>query len=423
MSVVDVLLDLFRSEEEQAAFADDPSAYLESHGLEGITADDVLAAMPDVCAQLPPEQADVLRTSYGIAADAPTSGGSSGGSSGGGSSQVDIDPQAGDVPPPPVPDPADSPLEQVVQQINHYTTVVNISDQTFVDNDITTIDDRDTTVDNSVNQNIEAFGDVNQTFDNDIVSGDGAVAAGDASQVNTGDGAVQAGGDITDATIATGDVQGSVTGDVTDSVVGDGNQVVDDSTVGAVTFGEGDATNVAAENAVLGDGTIVDGGEGDIAFNQGDGDLTQIEGSTLSESVVGGGTVQSNDADISATDGSSVAFGDGSDADSGDVDIDGNYGTVQVAGDGATQAATTDNSISDSGNTTVDYSDNSVDNSLDYSDNSVDNSVDTAVDYSDNSVDYSDNSVDTSVDTSDNSINTYTDQSDDDVADIDVALG
>ena len=387
MSVADFLLDLFRSEEEQAAFADDPAAYLEAHGLEGITADDVLAAMPEVCAQLPEEQAEVLRTSYGIAADAPDAGGSSGGSSSSSSSsQVDIEVSEGEVPPAPTPDPADSPLEQVVQQVTHYTTVINVNDQTFIDNDITTIDDRDTTVDNSVNQNIEAFGDVNQTFDNDVVSGDGAVAAGDASQVNTGDGAVQAGGSISDTTVATGDVGGSVTGDVSDSVVGDGNQVIDDSVVGAAAFGGGDATNVAAENAVLGDGTLVAGGEGDIAFNQGDGDLTQIEDSTLNESVVGDGTVQSNDVDIATSDGSSVAFGDGSDADSGDVSVSGNYGTVQVAGDDASQAATTDNSVNDSFNTDLDYSDNSVD---------------------------------TAVDASDNSINTYTDQSDDDGIDID----
>ena len=44
--------------------------------------------------------------------------------------------------------------------------------------------------------------------------------------------------------------------------------------------------------------------------------------------MVGDGTVQSNDADITADDGSSVAFGDGSTAtaETQDVDIDGNYG-------------------------------------------------------------------------------------------------
>ena len=91
----------------------------------------------------------------------------------------------------------DQPLHQ-----RHQTT-----DQSFEDNDVTNIDDRDTTVDSSVNQNITAFGDVNQDFDNDVVSGDGAVAAGDNAQVNTGDGAVQAGDDIEDSNVATGNVE------------------------------------------------------------------------------------------------------------------------------------------------------------------------------------------------------------------------
>ena len=104
-----------------------------------------------------------------------------------------------------------------------------------------------------MNQNITAFGDVNQDFDNDVVSGDGAVAAGDDAQVNTGDGAVQAGGDIEDSNVVTGDVEGSVLADdISDSVVGDDNQVISDSTVGAASFGEGDATNVEADNAAPG---------------------------------------------------------------------------------------------------------------------------------------------------------------------------
>jgi hypothetical protein len=405
MSLLDTLVGIFSNEEDAEAFQADPEGFLAENGLGDITSQDITAEMPRVLESL---QGNSGGATQGGAATFASSGNvtlpppPAGGGEGGGA--------------------AEGGLSGAIESINHYTNVLNVNTQTFEDNDITTIDDADTTVDNSVNQNIEAFGDVNQDFDNDVVSGDGAVAAGDASQVNTGDGAVQAGGDITDATIATGDVQGSVTGDVSDSVVGDENQVIDDSTVGAAAFGGGDATNVAAENANLGDGTIVEGGQGDLAFNQGDGDLTQIEDSTLSESVVGGGTVQSNDVDIAAGEGSSVAFGDGSDADSGDVSVSDNYGTVQVAGDGASQAATTDNSISDSGNYTVDASDNSVDNSLDYSDNSVDASVTTDLDYSDNSVDYSDNSVETTVDSSDNSIDTYTDQSDDDGLDVDAAI-
>ena len=404
MSVIDVLLDLFRNEESQADLAESPSDFLEANGLEGLTAEEVLAAMPGVCAALPPEQADALRTAYGLS-DAGAAGTATmaAASAGGDGSSFDIDPPSG----PPVVDPGGHPVEQVLQQLNYFTTVSNNTNQTFEDNDVTNIDDADTTVDASVNQNITAFGDVNQDFDNDVVSGDGAVAAGDDAQVNTGDGAVQAGDDIEDSNVVTGNVSDSVLADdISDSVVGDGNQVIDDSTVGAASFGEGDATNVEADNAVLGDGTLVDGGEGDITLNQGEGDVTQIDDSTLSESVVGDGTVQSNDVAIDADDGSSVAFGDGSTstAETQDVDIDGNSGTVQVADDG-TQTGATDSSVNDSGNVTDSgnldvYSvDNSVDNSVDYevegsfndsSDNSVDNSFtdssggDTTVDVHDN---------------------------------------
>ena len=243
MSVIDTLLDLFRSEETQAELAESPADFLEANGLEGLTAEQVLAAMPDVCAALPPEQAEVLRTAYGISGAAGTATASAA-ASGGGRATFDIDPSSGPAGPPPV-DPGADPIEQVVQQLNYFTTVTNTTNQSFQDNDVTNIDDSDTIVDNSVNQDITAFGDVDQTFDNDVVSGDGAVAAGDDAQVNTGDGAVQAGGDIEDSNVVTGDVEGSVLADdISDSVVGDDNQVISDSTVGAASFGEGDATNV-----------------------------------------------------------------------------------------------------------------------------------------------------------------------------------
>lgn len=368
MSVVDLLLDLFRSEEQQAAFADDPSSYLAEHAPDGLTAADVLAAMPGVCAALPPEEAAALRSAYGLSGSEP-------GAPGGSSQPLDVTPPV-DVPPPPAPDPGADPLEQVIQQINYYNNVVNLNQQSFEDNDVTTIDDRDTTVDNSVNQNITAFGDVNQDFDNDVVSGDEAVAAGDNAQVNTGDGAVQAGDDITDSTIATGDVGGSVTGDVYDSVVGDGNQVIDDSIVGAASFGEGDATNVVAQNANVGDGTQIVGGEGDVNANLGDGDFTQIDDSTLSESVVGDGTVESNDITVDADDGSAVSFGDGdATGENQDVDIEDNYGTVQVAGDESTQSVATDNSVNDSFNTEVDDADTTITDSFNSDDDFVDASI------------------------------------------------
>lgn len=382
MSLLDTLISIFTDNDTRAAFQDDPEGFLNQNGLGNVTSQDIQAEMPRVLSAI----------------QGNTGGAAQGGVANfAGSGNVTL-------PPPPASSGggglAEGGLQGAIESINHYTNVLNVTNHRFEDNDTTFVDDRDTTVDNSVNQNITAFGDVNQDFDNDVVSGDGAVAAGDDAQVNTGDGAVQVGGDVSDATIATGDVGGSVTGDVTDSVVGDGNQVIQDSDVGAVSFGDGDATNVEAENAVLGDGTIVDGGEGDIAFNQGDGDLTQIEDSVLSESVVGDGTVQSNDVAISAEDGSAVAFGDGADAGSGDISIEGNSGTVQIADDGATQTGVTDNSIADSFNTEVQYTDNSINDSFDTTD-----SFNTELDYSDNSVD-----------------NSYTDASDDDVVDVDASV-
>jgi hypothetical protein len=334
MSVIDLLLDLFRSEEQQEAFAADPVAFLAEHAPDGLTADDVLAAMPGVCAALPPAEAAALRTAYGLSPTGSSSG-STPGSSGPGTA------------PPPAPDPGSTPLEQVIQQINHYTNVVNQNYQSFEDNDTTVINDNDEIIDNSVNQNVTAFGDVNQSFDNDVVTGDGNALGGDGSVVNSGDGAVQNTGIIADSTIATGDVGGSVTGDNYDSIVGDGNQVIDDSIVGAAAFGEGDATNVVAQNANVGDGTQVVGGYGETNVNTGDGDFTQIENSNLNESVVGDGTVVSNDVDIDADDGAAVAFGDGAQATGSnqDVDIEGNYGTVQVAGDNSNQLGVTDNSV------------------------------------------------------------------------------
>jgi hypothetical protein len=388
MSVIDFLLDLFRSEEQQAEFAQDPTSFLAENAPEGLTADAILAAMPGLCAALPEDQAQALRTAYGL-------DGSSGGGAGGfGPGDGSGGPGAG-FPPPPTPDPGDSPIEQLVQQINYYTNIVNTTNQT--------IDDRDTTVDNSVNQNIEAFGDVNQDFDTDIVSGDGAVSnEGDGAQINTGDEAIQVGDDVNDSTLNTGNVGGSVTGDNEDSIVGDNNEAIIDSTVGAAAFGDGDATNVTAQNANVGDGVQVNDSE-DVNVNDGGGDLFDIENSDIEESQIGGSgnTLQSNDTDIDidADDGSAVAFGSGSEADAQqqNVDIDDVDGNVQVTGDDGTQL------VDESTNVDIDDSFNQVDQSVNDSYN-VDDS---------GNIDASDDDV---IDV-DNSAN-QNDLSDDDVIDI-----
>ena len=80
------------------------------------------------------------------------------------------------------------------------------------------VDDRDTIVDQSVNQNIWAKGDVKQSFDDSVIaSGDGAIAAGDdVDDAITGDGNVVGDGNVT------GNGDGNVTGD--DNVAGQQQQ-------------------------------------------------------------------------------------------------------------------------------------------------------------------------------------------------------
>jgi hypothetical protein len=385
MSTVDVLLDLFRGDAGQ----DDPAGYLEENG---VSPEEFLDAMPEVCDSLPPEQAEVLRAAYGL--DSPE-----------GAPELD-ESVASQVPP--VPEDATT-----AELMEHYATVINISHSVNEAGDTVYIDQ-------SVNQNIEAYGDVNQSFDQAAVTGDGAVVAGDDSQVNTGEGAVQAGGDVSDSTVATGDVAGSVTGDNDGSTVGDGNAVISDSTVGAASYGGGSATNVEAENANMGDGTIVDDTAGDVNLNSGDGDMTAVDGSTLSESSLGEGDVYSDDPTVAAADGSSVAFGEGSTstAEEQTTEIDDNFGNVNVADDGD-QSATQDYSTNDSFNTEGSFFDsmNVFDNSTNDSAN-TDGSYNTETWAEDNSYEATD--TDASDDDS-----TYTDNSvsDDDGTDVDASTG
>ena len=97
--------------------------------------------MPGLCGALPSEQAEAVRAVYGL-------DGASGGSASAGSaaSSAASSVQA-TLPPPPTPDPGGDPVEQVLQQLNYFTTVSNTTQQYFEDNDVTNIDDRDTTVD------------------------------------------------------------------------------------------------------------------------------------------------------------------------------------------------------------------------------------------------------------------------------------
>jgi hypothetical protein len=381
MSLFDTLLGIFTDDDTNTEFNQDPEGFLNQNGLGNVTSQDIQAEMPRVLEAIQ---------------------GNSGGATQGGAANFA---GSGNVtlPPPPAPSGGEGGgyeggLSGAIESINHYTNVINTTNQQFEDNDVTNIDDRDTTVDSSVNQNITAFGDVNQDFDNDVVSGDGAVAAGDGSQVNTGAGAVQAGDDIEDSNVVTGSVTDSVLADdIDDSIIGDDNQAIIDSNVGAATFGEGDATNVSAQNANVGDGVQVVGSD-DTNVNTGEGDLITIDDSTVEESQLGGegNTLVSNDVDIDAQDGSAVAFGAGSEADAQqqNVNIEDNYGQVQVAGDDATQTVdqSSTQTITDS------YNDQSVNESYNVADSgNVDASDDDGIDV-DNSLNQNDLSDDDGLD-------------------------
>jgi hypothetical protein len=370
MSVIDFLLGLVQDDDARAEYAEDPARYTAERLPENVTGADVLAALPEVCSQLPPEQAGPLLQAYGLS----TAGSSAPAPA---AATTPAPGSAPPPPPPPTPDPGATDLETAVQQINHFTNVYETVNQEYHDDDVN--------YDQSVNTNVNSLGDVDLdiTNDNDIVTGDGAVAAGDHAQVNTGDGAVQAGDDIEDSLVNTGTIEDSniVDGNVgAGAVLGDDNQTINaGGSVGAAAFGDGDATNVGEGNAVVGDDNIlVDDNTGNIGF--GSGDVIDVDDSNLSESVIGDGTVQSNDVDITADDGSSVAFGEGStsEATTTDVDIDDSTidGNLQVAGgDDATQAAVNDESINDSGNVTDSFNSTYTDNSS-YVDASDDDGTD-----------------------------------------------
>jgi hypothetical protein len=386
MALFDALFDLFSNDQSQEAYQDDPQGYLNQNGFGNVTSADIQSEMPRVLTALQGQSGDVSQGGFANFAN---------------SGNVVLPPPPGHEAYAAADDGGG--LSGAIETLNHYTTVFNETNQDFQDNDVTNIDDRDTTVDDSVNQNITAFGDVSQNFDNDVVSGDGAINAED-SQVQTGDG-VQAGDDIDDSTIATGDVSGQVTGDNTDSVVGDDNQAIVGSDVddSAIAFGDGDAINDSNVNE--GDGVLQSdvSGDANAAVNSGSGDQVAVQDADLDNSNVAGGDVSNTNIDISADDGGAVAFGAGSDADGQNVDIDDSTvdGNVQVAGDYSDQTAVNDESVDNS------YTDNSVDNSI--NDSFDDQSVDASVNDS-----FDDNPVDASVDASvtDNSV------SDDDAIDI-----
>ena len=140
------------------------------------------------------------------------------------------------MPPPPHPHPGESDHDAAVRYIKEYVT------NNYVD-------DRDTSVDNSVNQQIDTGGgDVDQLIRT-------------TSSTASGDGAVAAGGDIRNSTVTSGDGnqigENNIRGD--GNVQGEGNDVVsgDHNTT---AFGSG-----AANSADIGHASVSGGGALSVA--------------------------------------------------------------------------------------------------------------------------------------------------------------
>ena len=155
------------------------------------------------------------------------------------------------VPPPPHPRPGESDHDAAARYIKEYVT------NNYVD-------DRDTSVDNSVNQQIDTGGG---DLDQDIRT---------SSSTASGDGAVAAGGDIRNSTVTSGDGnqigENNIRGD--GNVQGEGNDVVsgDHNTT---AFGSG-----AANSADIGHASVSGGGALSVA-----GDATGDQGNFDSHNV------------------------------------------------------------------------------------------------------------------------------------------
>jgi hypothetical protein len=230
MSLLEFLRELLTNEQARDWFADDPNAALEHYGLDNLSPADV----HDALVLIDDNQTADFNREY---------------NTGHNGQQF--------APPPPVPAHYDGgDHEAAVDYINRYVTNNNI-------------DDRDTIVDNSVNQQIDTHGgDFDQDIDVD-------------STVASGDGAVAAGHDIEDSTIVSGDDNqvgdGNVRGN--DNVVGNNNDVISghDNTA---AFGDGDANSASFEDvSVSKGGAISVGGDADGSYDV-DGSFNESETTT-----------------------------------------------------------------------------------------------------------------------------------------------
>ncbi|MET1153749.1 IniB N-terminal domain-containing protein, partial [Arthrobacter sp.] len=217
-SLLEFIMNLLRDPRAADEFNADPDAALANAGLSNVCSDDVDAIMPVILDYAPVGSGSSFDREY-------NTGGNYGGDTGNWSSdndgwgggrgrddddrdgwgrgRDDDDDRGGR-------GRDDDDHDHAVQQLTH---IVNNYSYT------SSIDDRDTTIDQSVNQNIWADGDVTQWFDNDAVvaSGDDSIAAGDDADVDnsTGD------ENNHSVNLTTGDVGGGIAIGNTDNSIED----------------------------------------------------------------------------------------------------------------------------------------------------------------------------------------------------------
>jgi hypothetical protein len=210
-ALIEFILSLLRDPEVAEEFERDPEAALSARGLNNATAADVCAVAPVIA-----ERQQVVPT------------------------------------PDPAPRPVPADVNPTVREINS------------ISNSFSYVDDRDTVVDQSVNQNIWANGDVTQVFDQEAVvaSGDESMAAGDDATVennidNSTD--IAAGDDVAiGSEVTETDAEGSFNETTGTTTTTDAST----TTTTGDSFNEGTATDTTSDSfndtTVIGTETTVD---------------------------------------------------------------------------------------------------------------------------------------------------------------------
>ena len=276
-SLMEIIRRLIGDPQEYAEFKENPTQYVIDHGMDEASPEEISDAFVLACEMPVVSQGAVVNGGNATSTITPQVGSSTTAPP---APSTPPPVQVTPPPPPPMPPASTPPAEAVSQVVNYYVTEIH---------ETTNVDDRDTYVDNSISNNVHAEDGAHVDIDNEVdattVTGDGAVGAGEDSELNgvaTGDGAVAAGDDVGVANTGTNTGVVGEEIDVDDSIFGNNNTQVNDNE-GTATVGDG--------NVVATDGSQAAGR--DLTDN----DIT-VEDSTLEGSNVGGvgnTAVQDND--------------------------------------------------------------------------------------------------------------------------------